>query len=185
MRTTMTGENQNHAADDARATDKPLADARRELAAQQRELAQHAIETSDRIGPVDVGALVEHLASGGTIRSYCDAHGHSSATIYRVIGKDSETAKRIAHAREAGASALVEQALAIVDGESPDDPQDVARRRLRAETRLKVAAAVAPAIYGNAKNGGGTQVSVTIATGVPRAALRFDADAETPSNSSD
>lgn len=176
------GENQNRA-DDARADastgEKPLADARRELAASQRDLAQNAIETNDRIGPVDVGALVDHLASGGTIRSYCDAHGHSSATIYRIIGKDSEAAKRIAHAREAGASALVEQALAIVDGETPDDPQDVARRRLRAETRLKVAAAVAPAIYGNARNGGGTQVSVTIQTGVPRAQLRIDADAET------
>jgi hypothetical protein len=113
--------------------------------------------------------LIEHVACGGSVLAWCREKGVRDSTAYRMLERH-QVAQEFARARATGAQALAEEALAIVDAADPTDPQDVARRKLRAETRLKLAACYAPAIYGLSKQAGasgGASVSVTIATGVP------------------
>lgn len=115
-----------------------------------------------------IAQLVEHVAGGGSVLAWCRAQGIADeSTAYRALQRH-EMAQEFARARLNGAQRLADEALAIVDGATPDDPQDVARRKLRAETRLKLAACYAPAVFGlSRQNASGASISVTIATGVP------------------
>ncbi len=113
--------------------------------------------------------LLRHLEGGGSVLRWCEANNYAQSTVHRALER-LQAAQDFARARAVGAQSLVDEALAIVDAADPTDPQDVARRKLRAETRLKLAACYAPALYGLSKQAGasgGASVSVTIATGVP------------------
>jgi hypothetical protein len=122
--------------------------------------------------------LVEHVESGGSVLAWCRMRNVRDATAYRALERH-EMARDFARARVTGAQSLADEALAIVDGADKDDPQDVARRKLRAETRLKLAACYAPQLYGLNKQAGssGVSVSVSIATGVPATGQRITVDA--------
>lgn len=72
----------------------------------------------------------------------------SRTTIKRWLAEHEEFRAQYAHAREDQAGFLVEETLEIADGVA-NTPAAAARARLRVETRLKVAALVAPKKYGN------------------------------------
>jgi hypothetical protein len=157
------------------------------LASEEQKPAQGRKKTTPKATAADLGkgaqvakrravfsretldGLLRHLEGGGSVLRWCEQNNYAQSTVHRALER-LQAAQDFARARAVGAQSLVDEALAIVDAADPTDPQDVARRKLRAETRLKLAACYAPAIYGLSKQAGasgGASVSVTIATGVP------------------
>jgi len=119
--------------------------------------------------PMVEAALLEGLAEGLTLRALCRRHGVAAALVHRWRIEDKPFARRYALAREAGFEAIAEQALDIADDEDGDfverekadgsaslakNPDNVARARLRVETRLKLLAKWAPGKYGDATGHG-------------------------------
>ena len=93
------------------------------------------------------------------MREYCRMPGSPNwRTVYDWLEKDEDFATRFARARDAGADAIAEQALEIID-QVPDmavteggkrvDPGFVAWQRNRAEYRLKLLSKWNPKKYGD------------------------------------
>ena len=110
--------------------------------------------------PEFVAELVEWLSDGKSLTAFCKLDGKPSRmTVSNWLNRDSDFAKVYARAREVQADALVDQALDIVDGDEPMfadkfgvkrvDSGAVQLMRLRAETRTKSAAMLAPHKYGD------------------------------------
>ena len=124
--------------------------------------------------------LLEHVATGGTVRAFCRQKGMVSyRTLYRWLEKDETFMSRFVHiSRFLGARAIAEEALALVDtpppmiGEGENARMDNAHvnwMRSRADLRLKLLAKWYPQEYGDklgveAKG----DINLTISTGVPQ-----------------
>lgn len=107
--------------------------------------------------------IVEWIASGKTLRAFCREPGSPGwRTVYDWISSDQSFAARIAHARDLGADAIAEEALAIADTTvegvtvTTDDKGTkevrgdmLGHRKLQVETRLKLLAKWYPQKYGD------------------------------------
>lgn len=108
-------------------------------------------------------ALLAGLAEGITLRKLCRRHGVPAGQVQRWRLDDKAFARRFALAREAGFEAIAEETLEIADDDAGDfaekekadgsvtltkNPDNVARARLRVETRLKLLSKWAPGKYG-------------------------------------
>jgi hypothetical protein len=113
--------------------------------------------------------LLTGLAEGITLRKLCRRHQLSPATVQRWRMEDRDFARRFALAREAGFEAIAEETLEIADDDTGDtigkekvdgtvaiakNPDNVARARLRVETRLKLLSKWAPGKYGESAGAG-------------------------------
>jgi hypothetical protein len=122
--------------------------------------------------------IIAWITDGKTLREYCRQEGKPSwHAVYDWVRKDEEFARRFAHARDAGADAIAEDTIAMID-EAPDttadgsriDPAFVQWRRIQVEQRLKLLAKWSPKKYGDkvgVEHGG--SVSLHVVTGVPTA----------------
>lgn len=111
--------------------------------------------------PADIAeALLEHVANGGSVLSFCRLPGMPSRwSIYRWARKDTEFSQQFTIARECRGDVLVEEALEIADDASRDtvvgeDGQErpngewIQRSKLRADLRMRVAACFDPKRFG-------------------------------------
>ena len=135
---------------------------------------------STKPDPVIVNEIIEWIAHGNTLRSYCRQKNKPNwSTIYNWLEKDDgDFIARFAHARDMGADAIAEECLEIIDAPPPLcgsegntrlDPAAVQMQKNRVEARLKLLAKWNPKKYGEkvgveAKG----DISLTISTGVPQ-----------------
>lgn len=92
------------------------------------------------IGPDTQQRIIEHLADGGTITSYCKKHKHiARQTVFNYMLTDAGEIfkENVSRARKNGMHAIAEECLEIID----DDDIDTMRARNRGEMRLKLMAA--------------------------------------------
>lgn len=130
-----------------------------------------------------IAEVCERLAKGEPLAVICrDAHMPDPSTIWDWEKQDESVAQSIARARDDGADAIAAECLDIADtppafktsdGGSSIDQGDVANRKLRIETRLKLLAKWNPRKYGDKVElsgpGEGGALLVQAITGVPSA----------------
>lgn len=105
---------------------------------------------SPALAPDARAALLDWLAGGGTVSSYCrQPQAPTLGQIRQAIAADPQLAADMRAARAEGADAIAEECERIADTPS-DHPDDVAHRRLRIETRRWLAKAWNPSTYGDA-----------------------------------
>lgn len=105
---------------------------------------------SPLLAPDARAALLEYVAAGGTVGAFARVAGNpTAAQCWRAIADDAELEAAFRMARRIGAEALAEDALAVSRTPS-DHPDDVAHRRLQADTLKWLSKAWAPATYGDA-----------------------------------
>ena len=103
-------------------------------------------------------SLLQWMTEGGSCASWCAQEGYPKvSTVFGWMNARPEFSKAYAHAREAQADAIFDQALDIADNsvddwiETKDGPRfngEAARRsQIRIDTRLKVAARLNPRKY--------------------------------------
>ena len=148
-----------------------------QLATKQSKLGR----PSTKPDPLIVNEIIEWIAHGNTLRSYCRQKNKPNwRTIYNWLekDKDGDFITRFAHARDMGADAIAEECLEIIDapavlcgseGNTRLDPAYVQQQKNRVEARLKLLAKWNPKKYGEkvgveAKG----DISLTISTGVPQ-----------------
>lgn len=90
--------------------------------------------------------IVEGISDGTPMRQLCRLIGISKSELYRWRDDDADFKRRLDQAREDGFDALAEACLAIADNASGEQ---VARSKLRIETRLKLLACWDPRRYGS------------------------------------
>jgi hypothetical protein len=135
------------------------------------------------VPPAMSEALLDHMATGGSIEAFCSQEGHPcKATVYRWAWKDEEFLRRLLRARAFGAHALVDLAQEVADDGTNDyveretkkgtiitlDGEHVQRSKLRVDTLLRRAGFYNSTLYGtkqHLEHSGG--VSVQVVTGVP------------------
>jgi hypothetical protein len=96
--------------------------------------------------------LGDWIADGGTIRSFCRLAGNPSfKTVYRWLANDKVFAAALDIDRDIGHEAIAQDALLIADEPLPPNAgkAEIAHRRLRVETRLKLLAKWHPKRYGD------------------------------------
>jgi hypothetical protein len=109
--------------------------------------------------------ICDRLAEGECLRSICASEGMpNKATVFRWLGRHDEFRNRYAWAREAQADDILEEIKEIADDSSRDyvkkteadgkvlwveDPENIARCRLRINTLFRIVALMAPKKYGN------------------------------------
>ncbi len=108
-------------------------------------------------------SICERLSSGETLTSICAVEGMPKrTTVVKWQGQHDGFATLYARARVAYADAIFDEAMEIADDTSGDwttrtkngeeiravDHENIQRARLRVETRLKAAAKINPAKYG-------------------------------------
>ena len=153
----------------------------------KKESATQLVTKQSKLGrpstkpdPVVVNEIIEWIAHGNTLRSYCRQKNKPNwRTIYNWLEKDEgDFIARFAHARDMGADAIAEECLEIIDapavlcgseGNTRLDPAYVQQQKNRVEARLKLLAKWNPKKYGEklgveAKG----DISLTISTGVPQ-----------------
>jgi len=131
--------------------------------------------------PLIVEKVLEYVANGGTLRSFCRLKGMPSyRTLYRWLDKDQEFMSRFTYvSRFLGARAIAEEALALVDtpppmiGEGENARMDNAHvnwMRSRADLRLRLLAKWYPQEYSEKLIGIETKgdINVNVVTGVPQ-----------------
>lgn len=107
-----------------------------------------------------VDELIEHVAAGHSLASYCRMDGKPAfRSLYGWMNEDRREGEenslaRFARARELGAALQVESAIDLADAEPERlsdgriDPGDVALRKLRIESKFKLAACYCPRVFG-------------------------------------
>lgn len=105
---------------------------------------------------VVVPAICEQLSKGTPLAEICRGEGMpTDAAVMLWVQEDEGIAFQIAQARARGYDAIAQDCLAIADTPSPvnqfgsTDTGDVAHRKLRIETRLKLLAKWDPKRYGD------------------------------------
>ncbi len=103
--------------------------------------------------------IIDWITHGKTLREFCRIEGNPSwRAVYDWIEKDADFASRFARARDAGADAIAEEALEIIDSEpehvatitgSHRDAAHATWLKNRAELRLKLLAKWNPKKYGD------------------------------------
>lgn len=96
-----------------------------------------------------VKELLERIAKGEPLLQICkDSRMPGRATVYGWEECDKEFAGQLRAARARGVHALAEECLQIAD-EKAEDAVQVANKRVRIDTRLRLAGKWLPAIYGD------------------------------------
>jgi hypothetical protein len=110
--------------------------------------------------------ILERLSSGETVADISrtllrtpQGPSISRAFLSRLLHQDDDRSAQVVKARREGASAMVDDALHIVDS-SPVDRDAVQHSRARAELRLKVAGLVDREAWGDSKQAINVQVNV-------------------------
>lgn len=104
-----------------------------------------------------INELISRTEKGEPLTRVCDdPRMPSRRAVYDWIEADEEFALRFRSAREKGIHALAEECIEIAD-EAPIDAVHVANKRVRIDTRLRLAGKWLPAAYGEkvAHVGGG------------------------------
>lgn len=98
-----------------------------------------------------IDELLEALAKGNTLTSICtDPKMPSVRKVYEWVEGKKDFAARFHDARAKGVHALVEQCLEIAaEPVEKDDSVKVADKRLRIDTRLRLAGKWLPSLYGD------------------------------------
>lgn len=104
-----------------------------------------AIEFADDV----IEELLERTEKGEPLTRICaDKRMPARASVYSWLESDEEFSGRFRAARARGVHALAEECLEIADKASKD-PIEVADKRVRIDTRLRLAGKWLPAIYGD------------------------------------
>lgn len=97
----------------------------------------------------DIDELLLQLEKGIPLRTICSNKGMpSKSSVYDWIEGDEDFAGRFRAARARGVHALAEECLVIAD-EHAIDAVDVSHKRLRIDTRLRLAGKWLPKAYGD------------------------------------
>lgn len=111
-------------------------------------------------------AIIEWITEGKTLRDYCRQRGAPNwNTVYAWVQKDETFAERIAKARDAGADAIAEDILQMIDSQPTIldggriDPAHVQWMRVRADMRLRLLSKWRPSKYGDKVQIGGDAAS--------------------------
>lgn len=123
-------------------------------------------------------AICEHIASGKSLRNYCEMDGTpGQTTVFRWLAAHEAFREQYARAREAQADAFFDDMLEIADDGRNDfmlktnadggsvavvDHEHIQRSKLRVDARKWMASKLAPKKYGDR-----TQVALTDANGGP------------------
>ena len=153
----------------------------------KKESATQLVTKQSKLGrpstkpdPVIVNEIINWIAHGNTLRSYCRQKNKPNwRTIYNWLEKDDgDFIARFAHARDMGADAIAEECLEIIDAPPPLcgsegntrlDPAAVQMQKNRVEARLKLLAKWNPKKYGERVDvAGKADINLTISTGVPQ-----------------
>jgi len=128
-------------------------------------------------------SLLAAMIDGTSLRAWCRIDGNPSvATVYNWTEDRDDIAGRIARARRIGAYALVEQAIAAVNGpvdangqydRENDDAVRVARDRLKADKLTWLAGVYDPVELGTDARQGQGSINITVVSGVPAASPRL------------
>lgn len=95
-----------------------------------------------------IAELMDRIGKGEPIIKICnDPRMPSRASVYSWIESDAEFAGQFRAARARGVHALAEECLEIAD-EPTKDPVEVANKRVRIDTRLRLAGKWLPKEYG-------------------------------------
>ena len=108
-----------------------------------------------------MAAVCERVSKGALVKDACKELGVDVTTVWRWTEDDDELRKAYARAREDQANSLAEEAMRIADEECKTS-DEVARNRLRVDTRKWFVSKIAPRTYGDR-----TQHEVTGAAGGP------------------
>lgn len=107
------------------------------------------IPLAHRLAPDQRESLLAALRAGKSPHAVSLQPGMpSESTLYLAIAGDAEMVEAVRIARAAAADRMAAECLDIADAAS-DHPDDVAHRRLRIETRQKLARAWGPGTYGD------------------------------------
>lgn len=113
--------------------------------------------------------ILSELRDGKVLRDICNAPDlPDRITVYDRMKADPVFRAEVLRARQDGADALVETALVIADEVAPVTGE-VQRARLRADVRMKMAAAFNQQVYGNRPN-------IVVQTEQPRIEFKLDPD---------
>ena len=153
----------------------------------KKESATQLVTKQSKLGrpstkpdPVVVNEIIEWIAHGNTLRSYCRQKNKPNwRTIYNWLEKDDgDFITRFAHARDMGAHAIAEECLEIIDepaalcgseGNTRLDPAYVQQQKNRVEARLKLLAKWNPKKYGDKVGLDHTgDIKLVINTGIPQ-----------------
>lgn len=94
---------------------------------------------ADQFADDRIEELIERTIAGESLTSICsDPRMPARASVYNWIKADAEFAGRFRDARAQGVHCMVEECLAIAD-EEPRDAVHVADKRVRIDTRLRLA----------------------------------------------
>ena len=115
------------------------------------EVMQRWAEIVEQPGTEEV--LWSRIADGETLQAIAKAWAVPTGRMVRWVLSDPDRTVAYKQAQEAAAHALIAEVVAIAD----DDASEVARAKLRIETRFKVAAAHARDRYGMQSGSGPTQ----------------------------
>lgn len=111
-------------------------------------------------------AICEQVGRGDLVKDACRAQSTTRQTLHRWMAEQTDEAAQLrdlyARARSDQAHAIAEDAMMIAD-EPADTKEEVARNRLRVDTRKWLASKIAPRDYGDRieqAHSGGVTVSV-------------------------
>lgn len=108
-----------------------------------------SIPLAHRLAPDQREGLLAGIVAGKSLHTLSLQAGMPVEAILRaVVEADSELREAVRLARQAAADRMAEECVTIADAAS-DHPDDVAHRRLRIETRQKLARAWGPGTYGD------------------------------------
>jgi hypothetical protein len=107
------------------------------------------IVMADKFADDQITDLLTALEGGKALLAICkDPRMPSRSRVYQMIEADPEFAGQFRAARAQGVHALAEQCLEIAD-EKAKDAVEVADKRVRIDTRLRLAGKWLPKIYGD------------------------------------
>lgn len=93
--------------------------------------------------------LLDRIAEGQPLSQICaDSRMPGTSTVYRWLDEDEDFAGRFRARRAIGIHKMAEDCLFIAD-EPPEDAVQVADKRVRIDTRLRLAGKWLPSLYGD------------------------------------
>jgi hypothetical protein len=104
---------------------------------------------ADEFADDQISELLQRLEKGQPLLQICkDSRMPSRSRVYQMIEADPQFAGQFRAARAQGVHALAEECLEIAD-EKAKDAIEVADKRVRIDTRLRLAGKWLPKIYGD------------------------------------
>lgn len=154
-----------------------------QAAAQARQQSHHEVQSARR-ALVGVGrpssytedrgdSIVRHIAAGGSLRAWCEAHRVGFDTVYRWRDSQPVFRERYESALRDRADTLADELLEIADAPPLSGDlitmEEVAHRKLQIETRKWIASKLQPQRWGEARAQAATAEAVVINIGIPAA----------------